>query len=80
MRAKGQLPAGQVPVWVTPDKRILNQKDAIMRYLGRQTGCYSNVLNESYDVDWAIDTLNDVWKDQFYLSWINDKEPSKEEV
>ena len=24
MRAKGQLPSGQVPVWVTPDKRVLN--------------------------------------------------------
>ena len=24
MRAKGQLPAGQVPVWVTPEKRVLN--------------------------------------------------------
>ena len=60
MNQKGQLPAGQVPVWVTPDKRKLNQSGAIMRYLGRLTGYYPNDPEIAYDIDWAIDTLNDI--------------------
>ena len=61
MRDKGQLPAGKVPVWVTADKkRVLNQSGAIMRYLGRLTGYYPQDPLIAYDIDWAIDTLNDI--------------------
>ena len=31
-----------------------------MRYLGRLTGYYPNDPEIAYDIDWAIDTLNDI--------------------
>ena len=80
MRRKGQLPTGSVPVWVTPEKKVLPHKDAILRYIGRISGYYPNGAAEAYDIDWTIDTLNDVWKDKFLASWISDKPPSKGEI
>jgi hypothetical protein len=77
MREKGQLPTGQVPVWVTLDKKVMPHKDSIMRYVGKLTGYYSSNPNEAYDADWSLDTLNEICTDKFFESWISDKPPSK---
>ena len=51
-----------------------------MRYLGRRVGYYPQDPNEAYDVDWAIDTLNDIQKDNFYEPWQDDRSPTKTDV
>ena len=43
-----------------------------MRYLGRLTGYYPNEPETAYDIDWAIDTLNDIQTDDFYEVWSSD--------
>ena len=51
-----------------------------MRYLGRRTGYYPDNPTEAYDVDWAIDTMNDIQKENFYEPWQDDRSPSKSDV
>ena len=51
-----------------------------MRYLGRLTGYYPSDPEIAYDVDWAIDTLNDICSDDFYDPWMEDQSPTKETI
>ena len=51
-----------------------------MRYLGRHTGYYAEDPDEAFDIDWAMDTLNDMWNSSFIEPWLNDRAPLKAEV
>jgi len=44
---------------------------AILRHLGRQHGYYNHDdLNESFYVDWAIETQLDFWGNRDYMLWL----------
>ena len=51
----------------------MNQSNAILRLLGRQHGFYPNDnLDESYLIDWALETSLDLWATKAYTSWLQD--------
>ena len=66
LKASGALPSGQVPLFEYQG-RELNQSNAILRLLGRQHGFYPNDnIDESYLVDWALETSLDLWASKAY--------------
>ena len=67
LKADGFLPSGQVPVWETDDGKVFNQSNAILHFLGVKAGLYGPTPAEMYWADWAIDTINDLWKGDFYM-------------
>ena len=72
LKASGFLPAGQVPAWETDDGKIFNQSNAILHFIGNQTGLYGETPGEKYWADWAIETVGDLWKGDFYMNFFAD--------
>ena len=67
MKEEGKLPAGQVPIWETDDGKVFNQSNAILHFIGAKAGLYGPTPAEMYWADWAIETVNDMWKGDFYM-------------
>ena len=66
------MPAGQVPAWETDDGKVFNQSNAILHFIGNQTGLYGETPGEKYWADWAIETVGDLWKGDFYMNFFAD--------
>ena len=54
MKEAGEVPGGQVPIWITEDGKTLNQVKAIMIYLGKIHGYYPEDPWDAYEDDWAL--------------------------
>ena len=77
--AAGRFPAGQVPIWQTADGKELNQCYAILRLLGRQHGFYdSGNAEESFKVDWALETTLDYQITKAYRVQMNETSTEEE--
>lgn len=86
MIIEGSLPSADLPLWITPQGQMLHQKDAILRFLGQKLGYYNlkanlsdeseshqsnqTLLMQSYEVDWALETLRDTWHISFLKPWL----------
>lgn len=55
---KHTLPFGQVPI-LEIDGKVLYQSIAICRYLGKKVGLAGTTAMEDYEIDNAVDNLND---------------------
>ena len=72
MKAAGEVPAGQVPLW-QENGRTVNQATAIMRHLGRQHGYYpQDDLVEAFNIDWCLETIADLWNPGHYRLFFNE--------
>ena len=69
LKASGVLPNGQVPVWQDDEGRYFNQSNAILHFIGSQAGLYGETPGERYWADWAIETVGDLWKGDFYTNF-----------
>uniref|UniRef100_A0A7S3MRB2 GST N-terminal domain-containing protein n=1 Tax=Favella ehrenbergii TaxID=182087 RepID=A0A7S3MRB2_9SPIT len=79
LKASGALPAGQVPLWKTVDGKMLNQAYAIIRLLGRQHGFYDgSSIEESFLVDWALETSLDLQNSRAYRVYMQDESTEEE--
>ena len=75
------LPGGQIPVFTSPEGQTLNQQGAIMRAIGRKTGHYPQDNDqESFLIDWSMDTYQDLWSTRHYLKFMSDAEPTEEDI
>ena len=72
LKASGFLPSGQVPAWETDDGKVFNQSNAILHFIGAQTGLYDGTPGEKYWADWSIETVGDLWKGDFYMNFFAD--------
>ena len=77
MKESGELPGGQVPVWIE-NGRILNQSGAISVMLAKRYGYYPADPWESYNDDWALDNFNDVFVKEFYPLYFKDELTSEQ--
>ena len=73
MKEAGELPGGQVPVWLTEDGKILNQAKAIMIYLGKIHGYYPEDPWDAYEDDWALANQEDLWSDGYVRNFFKDQ-------
>merc|ERR1712228_464656 len=61
MKESGELPGGQVPVFIEEDGRTLNQSSALLIYLAKKHGYYGKDEWSSYEDDWAMANFDDIW-------------------
>ena len=59
-KASGELPAGQLPVWVSDDGKVYNQSHAILRALAIEHGYYGDNFEERWAADMVLDTYEDL--------------------
>merc|ERR1712060_592180 len=69
MKQSGELPGGQVPVWIDEKGRTLNQTNALLIMLGKKYGYYGKDIWAGYEDDWALDNFGDIWSRPFYTLW-----------
>ena len=75
MKESGELPAGQVPLYIEKSGRNINQANAILRFLGRQHGFYfGDDIDESFYVDWSLEASLDLWSTKAYRRWMAEDE------
>ena len=48
--------------------------------LGKQHGFYSDDALEAYNIDWAMETVNDHWSKLGYRIFLFKEDPSDEEL
>ena len=77
MKENGELPGGQVPVWIE-NGRTLNQSGAIAVLLAKKHGYYPADPWASYNDDWALDNFNDIFVKQFYPLYFKDELSSED--
>ena len=57
-----------------------------MRYLGTTllSGTYNPPKEQdpflAFDIDWCLDTLNDIWRPPFHIPFLADTAPSDEDI
>lgn len=56
---KESLPLGQIPI-LEIDGKVLYQSIAICRYLAKKVGLVGTTAMEDYEIDNAVDNLNDL--------------------
>ena len=64
MKADGELPSGQVPVWIDDNGVKHNQSKAILLAVGAQHGYLPTDAWELYQVMWVLETHADLLKPQ----------------
>ena len=75
MKESGELPAGQVPLYIEKSGRSINQANAILRFLGRHHGFYfGDDTDESFLVDWSLEASLDLWSTKAYRRWMAEDE------
>ncbi|CAG9763146.1 unnamed protein product [Ceutorhynchus assimilis] len=57
---KSSTPLGQLPTLELPDGRVLYQSVAVARYVASQVGLNGKTDLENWEIDSAVDTVNDV--------------------
>ena len=77
MKESGELPGGQVPVWIE-DGRTMNQSGALAIFFAKKYGYYGKDPWAGYEDDWALDNYNDIFVKQFYPLWFKDEVSSEE--
>ena len=80
MKASGELPCGQVPIFEC-DGKVMNQSVPILRYLGTKKNYYNPAdADAAYDADWVMATVDDTMnKDFFMIFFRNLAAPASEE-
>ena len=73
MKEKGELPGGQVPIWIDEQGRTFNQVKAIMIYLGKIHGYYPEDPWDAYEDDWALANHADLWGLDFGPKFLKDE-------
>ena len=73
MKENGELPGGQVPIWIDEEGRTFNQVKAIMIYLGKIHGYYPEDPWDAYEDDWALANQADLWGPDFGLKFLKDE-------
>ena len=66
---KANIPAGQVPVWITDDGKVYNQSHAILRALGIEHGYYGETFEERWAADMVLDTYDDLGVSGVFKPW-----------
>ena len=73
MKENGELPGGQIPVYVDEEGRRLNQTNSLLLMLDRKHNLYQKDIWAGYEDDWSLDHFGDIWKGSFYLLWRDEK-------
>ena len=73
MKERGELPGGQVPIWIDEDGKTFNQANAIQVMLGKKYGYYSSDPWEAYEDDWALAFHGDIWGPNFNFKFFKDE-------
>ena len=73
MKENGELPGGQVPIYIDEKGRVFNQTGAVLIMLGKQNGYYPKDAYAAYEDDWAISNFGDIWTREFYTLWFKDE-------
>ena len=59
MKASGELPSGQLPLYIDENGKKYNQNCAILNMLAKKHGLRPSDPERCFTVDWALETLND---------------------
>ena len=73
LKASGVLEFGQVPMLTTEDGKHLAQSWAILRYLGRRFGYYSEDPETAWRIDSTIDAVEDFFTAYFRVHFEADE-------
>ena len=73
MKKSGELPGGQVPVYIDENGRTMNQSGALLIYLAKKHGYYGKDEWAGYEDDWAIANFNDIFVKEFYPLYFKDE-------
>ena len=77
MKQNGELPGGQVPIWIDEEGKTFNQTAALMIYLGKKYGYYPEDPWDGYEDDWALANHSDIWKPDFNFKFFKDELPEE---
>ena len=72
-KENGELPGGQVPIWIDEEGRTFNQTNAIHIMLGKKYGYYPEDPWDAYHDDWALANFGDIWVPEWYRKFFSDE-------